>query len=52
MKELLKNETLIVGYPESMSEMKKRQRENRKLIEQGRLSEFKPTPKYSYIVVK
>ena len=51
MKEL-KNETLIVVWPESMAAMKKRQRENRKLIEQGRLSEFKPTPKYSYIAVK
>ena len=52
MKELLKNETLIVGYPESMSEMKKRQRENRKLIEQNKLSQLKPTPTYSYIGVK
>tara|TARA_R110002126_G_scaffold21609_1_gene77950 strand:- start:1005 stop:1160 length:156 start_codon:yes stop_codon:yes gene_type:complete len=51
MKEL-KNETLIVVWPESMAAMKKRQRENRKLIEQGRLSEFKPTPKYTYIAVK
>jgi hypothetical protein len=45
-----KNETLIIGYPESMAAMKKRQRENRKLIEQNKLSQLKPTPTYSYIV--
>jgi hypothetical protein len=51
MKEL-KNETLIVVWPESMAAMKKRQRENRKLIEQNKLSQLKPTPTYSYIARK
>ena len=46
------SETLIVGHPETTTQMKKRYKENRKLIEAGRSKEIKKAPTYSYTACK
>lgn len=42
---------IITGYPETIAQLRKRYSRNRKRIEQGKLSEFEPAPKYQYMAV-
>jgi hypothetical protein len=42
---------IITGYPETIAQLRKRYSRNRKRIEQGKLSEFEPAPKYQYLAV-
>ena len=42
---------IITGYPETIAQLRKRYSRNRKRIEQGKLAEFEPAPKYQYMAI-
>ena len=49
---LLKNESLIIGYPESLQQMKKRHKANRLLVKNNKAHLQKAAPFYRYIAIK